>query len=78
MKRSQWNKDYWPKKSLGHQWKVGEDGDIDIFGTAQGTHNGPVCVRCDYSYCHHCHALPKQKCTKRTAAASSESSKESK
>lgn len=47
----------------GHVWQKDEDGDIDIFGHESDPHNGPVCVRCGYGFCHHCHELPEVDCT---------------
>lgn len=37
-----------------HDWERNEDGSIDIFGMESEFHNGPLCIRCGYSYCHHC------------------------
>ncbi len=38
----------------GHTWQLDEDGKIDIFAYDGDTHNGPACVTCGYSFCHHC------------------------
>lgn len=64
-----WNKELpysAPKNRRGHVWKKEEDGDIDIFGMSAGHHNGPVCVKCGYGFCHHCHELPQMDCPKAT------------
>lgn len=37
-----------------HTWEQGEDGYINIFAFEEGYHNGPKCVVCGYSFCHHC------------------------
>lgn len=49
-------------KDRGHVWKTDEDGDVDTFAMSYEFHNGPVCVRCGYSYCHHCDHGPKEDC----------------
>ena len=51
----------WPE----HEWKRDEDGTVDVFGFDADTHNGPVCVRCGYGYCHHCQKEPSAPCEKR-------------
>lgn len=48
----------------GHIWKIDQDGSIDIFGVEYGNHNGPICVNCEYSFCHHCEIGPKVDCSK--------------
>lgn len=54
----------------GHQWRTNEDGSIDIFGYDAGLHNGPICVLCGYSFCHHCSdGVAKQECTGRSRDA---------
>lgn len=37
-----------------HDWYRTEDGEIDEFAMSVGFHNGPVCKRCGYSFCHWC------------------------
>ena len=49
-------------KNRGHVWKLDEYGCVDDFGLDVGYHNGPICVRCHYSYCEHCHAGPQEDC----------------
>lgn len=44
-------KDFPPLK---HTWKLDEYGNIDDFAYDNDTHNGPSCVKCNYSGCHHC------------------------
>lgn len=49
----------------GHEWKLDEEGKVDILGYNPGCpHNGPVCVKCGYGFCHHCHELPVIECPK--------------
>ncbi len=40
----------------GHVWKTAayDENEPDIFAYAVGNHNGPECVNCGYSFCHHC------------------------
>ena len=38
-----------------HKWRCGRDGSVDIFALDLGHCNGPKCVRCGESFCHHCH-----------------------
>ena len=45
-----------------HEWQKNEDGEVDDFGMDCGNHNGPACVKCDYSYCQHCQAGPDEGC----------------
>lgn len=45
-----------------HDWYLDEDGDIDTFAMEYGNHNGPMCKRCSYSYCHHCQDEPDEPC----------------
>lgn len=49
----------------GHVWKTEDDGDVDIMANAGGIHNGPECVKCGYSFCHHCaeNGLPAEDCS---------------
>lgn len=38
-----------------HVWAENDyDGNVDVFGLEFGHHNGPRCVNCGYSFCHHC------------------------
>lgn len=37
-----------------HDWKKDENGEIDMFAYEFEYHNGPVCQRCDESFCIHC------------------------
>lgn len=39
---------------MKHRWKLDEDGKPDIFAFESGHHNGPQCLRCGESFCHHC------------------------
>lgn len=49
------NKSYEPLlEEAGHVLKRDEDGDIDLFVMDAGYHNGPGCVNCHDSWCHHC------------------------
>jgi len=43
------------KKRDKHKWQKDEHEDIDTFAWASGFCNGPVCERCYYSFCEHCH-----------------------
>ena len=45
----------------GHVWKL-DEGELDIFGLDIEGHNGPVCIRCGYSFCHHCSEEPTEDC----------------
>lgn len=38
---------------MKHDWYM-DDGEIDIFRMDAGYHNGPQCMRCQESFCHHC------------------------
>jgi hypothetical protein len=38
----------------GHVLRREEDGEVDIFYLDYDCHNGPGCVRCHESWCHHC------------------------
>lgn len=44
-----------------HVWKKNEyDEEMDVFaGTAEGYHNGPLCVVCGYTACMHCVSNPE-------------------
>jgi hypothetical protein len=46
----------------GHVWKLDEDGRVNEFAHEYEYHNGPVCVRCGYEFCHHCNDLPEKIC----------------
>ena len=49
----------------GHEWQKDEDDTVDIFAMDDGIHNGPKCVKCGYSFCHHCDDfIPKCRATK--------------
>ncbi|RKY70522.1 MAG: hypothetical protein DRP97_03605 [Candidatus Latescibacterota bacterium] len=65
----------------GHEWKTyrdsypedyaddDKDGDeIDIFAYSAGRHNGMVCKKCGFSFCHHCQTefslIKNDKCTR--------------
>ena len=37
-----------------HDWCRNEDGEIDEFAFYEDYHNGPICKRCDYSFCIWC------------------------
>lgn len=38
-----------------HKWKRYSDGTIDCFaGVDCGYHNGPLCLKCGFSFCEHC------------------------
>lgn len=51
-----------PEKSRGHEWRKDEDGHVDVFAYEVGFHNGPVCVKCGYYFCHHCQTQPTKDC----------------
>ena len=55
------------KDTKGHLWMRNKDGSIDIFGYDADTHNGPICVKCGYGFCHHCHAIPAEDCPEERA-----------
>jgi len=42
------------RKEHGHEWKMTEEGRIDVFALAYGYHNGPECAKCGYDFCQHC------------------------
>lgn len=37
-----------------HKWRRESNGDIDVFVLDVGHCNGPGCIRCGESFCHHC------------------------
>lgn len=37
-----------------HKWVLNEEGEPDYFAWESGYHNGYLCERCGYSFCHHC------------------------
>lgn len=37
-----------------HSWRLSENGEIDTAAWGAGIHNGPVCVRCGFSFCEIC------------------------
>lgn len=41
-------------EAAGHVLKREADGDIDIWVLESGYCNGPGCVNCGESWCHHC------------------------
>lgn len=47
-------------------WNGEDDGEVDAFaGTDYGYHNGPLCKRCGFTACEHCHPeIYEQECTK--------------
>ncbi len=48
----------------GHQWATlpeEDGGGINFFAQEAEFHNGPMCVKCGYTFCEHCcdpHPLP--------------------
>jgi hypothetical protein len=42
------------ERQKGHEWRRGEDGDIDHWVLDVDHHNGPGCRLCHYSFCEHC------------------------
>lgn len=47
----------------GHKWIIGEYyGEVDIFAFDHDIHNGPMCSKCGYSFCHHCNEGPLKDC----------------
>lgn len=38
----------------GHEWRKNENGNVDVMAYSFGDCNGPVCVKCDFSFCQHC------------------------
>lgn len=51
-----------PENARGHEWRRDDDGEVDIFGVEYGHHNGPICVKCGYGFCHHCADGPGEDC----------------
>jgi hypothetical protein len=44
------------KERRKHKWKRNSYGTIDYFaGVDCGYHNGPLCLKCGFSFCEHCH-----------------------
>ena len=39
---------------IPHDWKLDDDGEVDVFAFYEGYHNGPVCLRCGETFCKHC------------------------
>lgn len=49
------NKQYWDRiEKAGHVLKRDEDGGVDYFAFEFEFHNGPLCVLCGDTWCHHC------------------------
>jgi len=46
----------------GHKWETDIEGNVNIFAFEHGYHNGPVCVKCGYGFCHHCKDEPEIEC----------------
>lgn len=40
-----------------HLFRKNEKGEIDNSVYENGYHNGPVCVKCGYTFCYHCNPL---------------------
>lgn len=57
-----------PANSRGHVWIMDDDYDppiVDVWKHEGGHYcNGPKCVACGYSFCHHCHERPQKDCPK--------------
>lgn len=50
-------------ETKGHEWKKDSRGIVDIFAFHPAIyHNGPLCVKCGYGFCHHCQQLPSKEC----------------
>lgn len=53
---------------MGHIWKKDHTGEIDLFALdvdehdSSIGHNGPICIKCGYSFCHRCHKMPEKRC----------------
>jgi hypothetical protein len=48
-------------EKAGHVLKLDEDSDsVDIFAYEYGYCNGPECVKCGDSWCHHCQPKIKE------------------
>jgi hypothetical protein len=41
-------------EEAGHKLRREDDGEVDIFALDYDYHNGPECVLCGDSWCHHC------------------------
>lgn len=41
-------------KYPSHKWKLNDEGEPDYFAWEFEFHNGYLCERCGYSFCHHC------------------------
>ena len=41
-------------KYPSHKWKLNDKGEPDYFAWEFEFHNGYLCERCGYSFCHHC------------------------
>lgn len=40
---------------IPHDFALDEDGEVDLFAMHSSFHNGPRCLRCDVTFCKHCH-----------------------
>jgi hypothetical protein len=49
-------------EDLGHVLKLEDDGRVDIFVCDCDYHNGPGCIKCDESWCHHCGHISNERC----------------
>ncbi len=49
-------------EEAGHELIRDENGQIDIFRLDANYHNGPECVLCHETWCHHCQNVI-EKCT---------------
>lgn len=41
-------------EDAGHELVREKDGSVDIWQLDYEPHNGPACVKCGESWCHHC------------------------
>lgn len=56
--------EYHNKNAKGHVWKLDDyNEEVDIFAFDAGNHNGPMCIKCGYGFCHHCHPVPEEECS---------------
>lgn len=39
---------------MKHRWRLNEDGEVDMFASEEGFHNGPFCEECWEAPCEHC------------------------